>query len=164
MIYLWYLYFQLFINSVEARIKSIAYNVCSFLDPKPLAILAHLHFIKIKNTGCLQNFFVSLKWKIFGTPSYLPRAFSLYLSNFAISIRYRGFCIWLMRQNEWYTFLHLLTHCLWKDKLHVPSCYTGMCFSCAACLCGIENYSHITMRGQHPLVKLELKRNWVLRG
>ena len=37
----------------------------------------------------------------------------------------------------------------------------GMCFSCAACLCGIENYSHITMnirRGQHPLVKIELNK------
>ena len=67
-----------------------------------------LHFIKIKNTGCLQKYFVSLKWKIFGTPLYLPRAFSLYLSNFAISIRYRGFCIWLMQQNEWYTFTKTL--------------------------------------------------------
>ena len=129
MIYLWYLYFQLFINSVEARIKSIAYNVCSFLDPKPLAILAHLHFIKIKNTGCLQKIFVSLKWKIFGTPSYLPRAFSLYLSNFAISIRYRGFCIWLMRQNEWYTDRSRLpkTKPIFKSFLHFKFCPFHCC-------------------------------------
>ena len=43
----------------------------------------------------------------------------------------------------------------------------GVCFSCAACLCGIENYSHITMnirRGQHPLVKIELNKKLSFRG
>ena len=65
-----------------------------------------LHLIKIKNTGCLQKYFVSLKWKIFGTPRISLGLFLSYLSNFAISIRYRGYCIWLMRQNEWYTLVY----------------------------------------------------------
>ena len=61
------------------------------------------------------------------------------------------------------------TQFLFFSILNFPSKMrlAGVCFSCAACLCGIENYSHITMnirRGQHPLVKIELKKKLSFKG
>ena len=57
-------------------------------------------------------------------------------------------------------FYSLKTQFLFFSILNFPPKMrlAGVCYSCAACLCGIENSSHITMnirRGQHPLVSFK---------